>query len=479
MQTFKGKDSTANTSRRMRQLLQAVGPSAVLALAFFAAAPAVSSAQRADTDSALTAGAVTRGGLVEGTRIVRVNTLADDGPGSLRAALATKGAKVVVFDVGGTIDLRSDLRISWPNITIAGQTAPYPGILIKGAKIRIVAADVVLQHLSVHPMSRPLNGVKAEIDAISIGECNRCAKQVSDVRIENLSVGWANDEVVGLWGNKLKGITIRNSIIAEGLRQAGHPKGVHSMGLLIGSGVQAVEVTGNLFANNNRRNPVLGGGASAYVANNLVYNPGESIMHMYTDNLTQATRATFLSNMIKLGPSSASDIRPLDVPKELVQSENPARIFSKDNWCCGGTSSKPIGDTLLATNAPPVLSETWKLLPTQAVENWVVSHAGPQPIRRNPIDSRLVGSLADNTGRIIDTADQVGGHPDVQPVERPATLPERPLDDAPQGLSARSRLEAWLCLQHLEVGGPSTPECPDDADKIRSALKITRASLAK
>ena len=69
-----------------------------------------------------------------GGQILRVTTLAADGPGSLRAAVETRGPRVVVFEVGGVIDLgMKELRISEPYLTIAGQTAPHPGItIIKG-----------------------------------------------------------------------------------------------------------------------------------------------------------------------------------------------------------------------------------------------------------------------------------------------------------------------------------------------------------
>jgi hypothetical protein len=66
-----------------------------------------------------------------GGAIVRVTNLNADGPGSLKAALETKGPRIVVFEVGGVIDLgRTTLEITEPYLTIAGQTAPSPGITI-------------------------------------------------------------------------------------------------------------------------------------------------------------------------------------------------------------------------------------------------------------------------------------------------------------------------------------------------------------
>lgn len=90
----------------------------------------------------------THGG--EGGRIIRVTTLAKDGPGSLAAALAAKGKRVIVFEVGGVIDLeRSTLDITEPYATIAGQTAPSPGITIIRGGIDLKGHDVIMSHLRV------------------------------------------------------------------------------------------------------------------------------------------------------------------------------------------------------------------------------------------------------------------------------------------------------------------------------------------
>ncbi len=60
-----------------------------------------------------------------GGKIIRVTSLAADGPGTLKAAIETKGPRIVVIEVGGVIDLqRTSLEIKEPFLTIAGQTAP-------------------------------------------------------------------------------------------------------------------------------------------------------------------------------------------------------------------------------------------------------------------------------------------------------------------------------------------------------------------
>src|SRR6185503_1378630 len=94
--------------------------------------------------------AATPGG--RGGRIIKVTTLAGDGAGSLRAALEVAEPRIIVFEVGGVIDLqRRTLRITQPNVTIAGQTAPSPGITLIQGGIDVLTHDVVMQHIRVRP----------------------------------------------------------------------------------------------------------------------------------------------------------------------------------------------------------------------------------------------------------------------------------------------------------------------------------------
>ncbi len=92
--------------------------------------------------------AVTPGG--RGGRILRVTTLAADGPGSFKAAVETSGPRIVVFEVGGVIDMgRTTLTIAEPFLTIAGQTAPSPGITLIRGGIDLKAHDVIVRHIRI------------------------------------------------------------------------------------------------------------------------------------------------------------------------------------------------------------------------------------------------------------------------------------------------------------------------------------------
>src|SRR5262245_2672041 len=87
--------------------------------------------------------------------ILRVTNLTDSGEGSLRAALLTAGPRVVIFETSGNIALQSDICVTEPYVTLAGQTAPSPGITLQGFGIQWYTHDVLMQHLRIRPGDGP------------------------------------------------------------------------------------------------------------------------------------------------------------------------------------------------------------------------------------------------------------------------------------------------------------------------------------
>src|SRR5687767_13800971 len=77
--------------------------------------------------------------------VLRVTTLDADGPGSLRQAIDTPAPRLIVFEVVGVIDLRgTTLRVRHPDVTIAGQTAPDPGITLIRGSLMVETHDVIV-----------------------------------------------------------------------------------------------------------------------------------------------------------------------------------------------------------------------------------------------------------------------------------------------------------------------------------------------
>ena len=62
------------------------------------------------------------------------------------------GARTIVFDVSGTINLLSPLVITNSYLTIAGQTAPGGGITVAGNLTTVQSAhDVVIRYVRFRP----------------------------------------------------------------------------------------------------------------------------------------------------------------------------------------------------------------------------------------------------------------------------------------------------------------------------------------
>ena len=124
-------------------------------------------------------GAFATGG--RGGTVYEVTNLNDSGPGSLRAVVETEGPRIVVFRVGGTIELQESLKIDDPYITIAGQSAPGDGITLKGYELRIRTHDVIVRYLRIR------SGPSAAQDSVQLLGAER-------VILDHNSFSWATDE---------------------------------------------------------------------------------------------------------------------------------------------------------------------------------------------------------------------------------------------------------------------------------------------
>jgi len=221
------------------------------------------------------------------TRVIKVTSLNTDGPGSLREALQAEGPRVVVFEVAGNIDFTpyGSIGIKHPYLTVAGQTAPSPGITLKGCQLHINTHDVLIQHLRIR-VGDLLDPTHPEVDAKSGWSqwSERDTMKVGGERIviDHCSFSWATDENVQ---SRARDVTFRQCIFSECLNSPKHHKGAHSKGLLIldqsppdrvipesERESRGVAIIGNLFAHNADRNPMASGGATLAIINNYIYD---------------------------------------------------------------------------------------------------------------------------------------------------------------------------------------------------------------
>jgi pectate lyase len=404
-------------------------------------------------------GADTHGGAVAGASIIHVTSLADSGPGTLREALSTRAPKIVVFDVGGSIQLKDDLKIASPYVTVAGQTAPSPGITLYGAPLRIRSHDVVVQHIAIRPGPAGSAAKNDNQDSISIdGSPNAGVDHQSfNVRLENVSATWSVDETVSLWFETTRNVTIRNSIVAQALNNAGPPKGAHSMGLLVGANIKGVELTGNLFASNVFRNPAISQGATIFFGNNYIINPGQNASHFYDRKMTSNTTAVFSGNVYEAGSNSKPSIVGILVPRLGGSTKAKTTIYQRDNSFSLGPKGKTFFALPDATliKVSPFGGISGDLMPAASVKDFVLRHAGTRPFERNRVDALIIDKIKRGKEQIVDTP------PMALAVEkaryRVASLPQNPFTKLSTG---QYQVEAWLCSQSIEVGGQRSTYCP-------------------
>ncbi|MFZ4764625.1 MAG: right-handed parallel beta-helix repeat-containing protein, partial [Roseimicrobium sp.] len=218
---------------------------------------------------------------LDAAKVIRVTSLASKGKGSLRAALWEKGPRIIVFEVGGVIDLEmKSLEVSEPQVVIAGQTAPGPGITLIRGGLTIEASQCLLQHLAVRPgdAGQPKkSGWQPDGITTSGGPV--------DVWIDHCSATWGCDENISAstykspTGAPTQRVFIRDCIIAEGLRNATHEKGEHSKGTLVFDGTKEVAIVRCLYSSNTERNPVFKLDTSGVVVNCVMSNPGQRALH--------------------------------------------------------------------------------------------------------------------------------------------------------------------------------------------------------
>lgn len=332
--------------------------------------------------------------------VVEVTSLADGGPGTLRAALGQDRPRRIVFSVGGEIFLKEPLVVRHPHVTIAGETAPSPGISLIGDKLRIRTHDVIVRDIRLRVGEGP--GSNAENrDGISIDSGGKY--RVGNILIDHCSIAWAVDENVSVWGDGISDVMIRRTIVAETLSKSIHPKGEHSMGLLVGTGASDIVVERNLLAHNMFRNPLIDAGASAVVLNNVIYNPGWSGFHVYDKPKYGPTIASVVGNVLIAGP----DTRPTlsSFPKGI----NPgSRIYYDDNLVIGTKAfdpTEPNGKTKGPAgfvDKPPIWFPWLEPLPSSKVEDAVLADVGARPSDRDATDRRIIAEVVARTGSIKD-----------------------------------------------------------------------------
>lgn len=375
-------------------------------------------------------GADSKGG--RGGQIIPVDTLADAGPGSLRACVEASGPRTCIFRVAGIIRFttRSPV-IRNPYLTIAGQTAPGDGITLAHAGGELGRTpilikdthDVVIRHIRVR--NDRIGGSRGSEDSFTI-------ENSAHVILDHVSASWARDELVNGYGDN-DWITISNSIFAQGIPR-------HDKCALLASDPkdsQHLSFIGNLCAHNGDRNPDLNfpPGSCVEIVNNILYNAQSEFAEIWES--FGGVPVSLIGNSFIGGRNTGP--HAVGISRNIVGSTGLAKVYLWDNSFDGDFVhvSPLIAD--VAARAPSCPG-TIDAAPAAEAYRTVLANAGAFP--RDGFDRKITENVRNRGGHIVK-----------KPGEIPAMMGGSPYPDADRdGMDDRweathgadpARFDAW------------------------------------
>ncbi len=401
-------------------------------------------------------GAVGQGAAATGGRggdVYHVTTLEDYDPesepkveGSFRHAVrSAEGPRTIVFDVGGAIALHAPLEIRKNDVTVAGQSSPG-GVTLWGYPVEISRAkNVIVRYLRVRlgdfharraagvaaPAGSRNNLDPASANAVYVGNDSEL------VILDHVSAAWGIDETLSV--TKARDVTIQNSIISDSFNESLHPKGPHGFGSLVRgevtpgdqeSGIGGYTFYCNLWAHHRGRMPSFGGQQSlddgqsesdrrrtdVNLVNSVVFDWGGSATHR---NEIGAVRANIIGNYFISGPAKNGDY----AFRENVP--DPTTVYQRGNFQDMDEGADHNGNEVIAAEASDAFRDfgpedqllsggeplnflgelAADVLTAEEAYHVVVASAGAS-LWRDAVDRRVIDSLAERTGGLIDSQEQ-------------------------------------------------------------------------
>jgi pectate lyase len=352
-----------------------------------------------------------------GGTVFHVTTTNDNGPSSLAGSLrqgVSVANRTIVFDVSGTINLTTDLKISKNNITIAGQTAPGDGICLKGWLTSVQDThDVIVRYIRCRPgdVACPT----FQDDSFHFVNATNCI-------VDHVTATWSIDECLSCtWSTN---ITAQWCIIGQSLKNSCHVKGAHGYGSLLRYANGGVTYHHNLYVDNDSRNPRPGDDIHLDFVNNVVYNWGGTAGYNADDSADDLANGglyftnvlNYVSNYFIAGPSTSGHLTVAfdagvtnSLQCQIYQSGN--LIDSDKNGSLNGANTgwsmfgSPYTQLVSRFGAPQVSTDT----PGVACER-VLAFVGASAAR-DAVDTQIITDVRNQTGAIIDSETQVGGWP--------------------------------------------------------------------
>ncbi|WP_226021500.1 fibronectin type III domain-containing protein [Halomicrobium salinisoli] len=344
----------------------------------------------------------------------------------VEAAFHASGARVVVFETSGTIDLGGEeLAITEDRCWVAGQTAPSPGITFVRGMLQVDANDCVVQHVR----SRIGPGSDGNIQG---NDSINTADGTENNVLDHVTASWGTDECLSV-GYDTDNTTVTNCLVYEGLYDPYGDGSDHNYATLVGDGATNVTLAGNVWAKCRARLPRLKSETRSVVANNVMY---------------------FFNEATKLdGDTEAAVVGNAFIPQDLDDTVvDDGAAYFEDNVT--EPESTPLTGGTERLSSPPLWPDGFDALSADGVVEHNLGNAGARPADRTANDERVVQEIRDREGDAytdspydywIPRPDAVGGYPDL-PVNTHAL-------DVPD-----SGLRQWLSEWAAEVEGGSVPD---------------------
>lgn len=264
-----------------------------------------------------------------GGKVYHVTTLEDNNSvGSFRYAINQTGKRIIVFDVSGTIQLKSTLQLKKPNVTIAGQTAPGDGICIAGYPFQISTNNVIIRYMRFRVGSSNVT-VSGADGWDGLGSLDQ-----KNIIVDHCSVSWSIDECCSFSG--CSDITLQWTLVSQSLVNAGHNKGAHGYGGNWGG--SGASYHHNLLAHHGSRTPRLGPRPTTQtdermdMRNNVIYNFGGNGCYG-----GEGMSVNIVNNYYKPGPGSPTGdkgkrIAGIGIRTKEYCTKNPAYAPMMHVW---------------------------------------------------------------------------------------------------------------------------------------------------
>lgn len=380
----------------------------LLAVVLICCLPASNGFSTAAFPGAEGAGANAVGG--RGGDLYFVSNTNDTGAGSLRNGITSAtGPRTILFNVSGTVDLQSNLRINKPFLTIAGQTAPGDGITLRRRVTSVQDThDVIVRFIRCRP---------GDIDSTFEDDSFHFVHASNSI-VDHVSASWSVDECLSVTHST--NVTVQWCMIGESLRNSQHTKGAHGYGTLLRYGAGELTFHHNLYQHHDSRNPRLGDRLKLDFVNNVIYNWGGTAGYSGGNGPTEDAKdnpggvftnhMNYVSNYLVAGPSTTSPTRAFKSgATNTVIYQIGNRIDSNKNSALDGTDTdwsmftRPYTVSLNRYPLPAVTSDS-----AGVAYQRVLAFAGASAVR-DEVDLRLLGNVRDHLGAIVDavgTGDQ-------------------------------------------------------------------------